>query len=56
MENNNYQSNIKELAKAARSIAPTFAQFSQNLYELVKCANEYQKTQIELLEQITKYK
>jgi len=50
------QIQLKQLAKAARSITPTFVQFSQQLYKLVESANKNQKQQIELLKVALKNK
>lgn len=56
MQKQEGQINLKQLANAARSIAPTFVQFSQQLYKLVESANKNQKRQIELLKVALKTK
>ena len=56
MQKQEGQINLKQLANAARSIAPTFAQFSQQLYKLVESANKNQKQQVELLKAALKIK
>lgn len=56
MQKKEDQIQLKQLAKAARSIAPTFVQFSQQLYKLVESANKNQKRQIELLKVALKTK
>lgn len=56
MQKQEGQINLKQLANAARSIAPTFAQVSQHLYKLVECANKNQKQQIELFKVACKIK
>lgn len=56
MQKQEGQINLIQLANAARSIAPTFAQVSQQLYKLVESANKNQKRQVELLKAALKIK